>query len=152
MRRLGALLVIALATVFFFSASATAGRSASATAGRSAGRSVVIDLRAPHRPMVRVRPPRPRPDTFVPAPFVLADPGAVVVPVPFAVPVPVVAVPPPPPDAAPPASPEEPQSRPVVVNPGPKIIDVAPPAPGARTTTVVVQRGSTTVVETVPLQ
>jgi hypothetical protein len=151
MRRLGALLVIALATLIFLSGSATAGRSVVIGSGSAtAGRSAVIDLRAPHRSVLRVRPPRP--DTFVPAPLVFADPGAVVVPVPFAVPVPVVAVPPPPPDAAPPASPEEPQSRPVVVNPGPKIIDVAPPAPGARTTTVVVQRGSTTVVETVPLQ
>jgi hypothetical protein len=140
MRRLGALLVIALGTLIFFSGSATAGRS------------VVIGPGAPHRSVLRVRPPRP--DTFVPAPLVFADPGAVVVPVPFAVPVPVVAVPaaPPTPDAAPPTSPEEPQSRPAVVNPGPKIIDVAPPAPGAKTTTVVVQRGSTTVVETVPLQ
>jgi hypothetical protein len=139
MRRLGALLVIALAMLIWLPGSATAGGP------------VVIGPRAPHRPVLRVRPPRR--DTFVPAPLVFADPGALVVPVPFAVPVPVVAVPAlPPPDAAPPVSPEEPQSRPAVVNPGPKIIDVAPPAPGARTTTIVVQRGSTTVVETVPLQ
>jgi hypothetical protein len=83
----------------------------------------------------------------------LADPGALVVPVPFAVPVPVVALPPAPTaDAAPPLPPEELKSRPIVVNPGPKIIDVTPSAPGAKTATIVVQRGSTTVVETVPIQ
>src|SRR5262245_29317577 len=90
---------------------------------------------------------------FVP-PVVVGDTGPVVVQVPVAVPVPVV-VPPAPATVQtppPPAPTYEMPTRPTVVNPGPKIIEISRPAPGAKTVTVTVHQGSSTVVETVPVQ
>jgi hypothetical protein len=160
-RRLGALLAIALTVPIWLPGSATAGGRAvmgprilhgpvllagSATAGGRA----VMGPRIVHRPLFRARVPRG--GNFAPTPFVFTDPDVVVVPEPVAVPVPVDAVPlPPGAEMVPPPPPDDP-GRAIVVNPGPKVIDVVRPAPGAKTTTVVVQRGSTTVVETVPLQ
>jgi len=85
---------------------------------------------------------------------VVAEPVPVAVPVLVAVPVPVVIPALPPAEAAPPPPPppDEPTRRPIVANPGPKIIDISPPAPGAKTVTVTVHQGSSTVVETVPVR
>ncbi len=110
--------------------------------GSAAGGPVVIGRRPMHHHPFNVGTP-----FFFPS-------GVVAEPVPVAVPVPVVIPALPPAEAAPPppSPPDEPTRRPIVANPGPKIIDISPPAPGAKTVTVTVHQGSSTVVETVPVR
>jgi hypothetical protein len=161
MHRRPALLITGFAVLTVLSGSAAAGgRGVIAVPGSAAaaGRSVVAVPRstAGSGPAVISRHPAGR-HSFKAAGFrgpivfpYVRDPVPVVVPVPVPVPVPVAA--PPTAEAAPPPPPEEPSRRPAVINPGSKIIDISPPAPGAKTVPITVHRGSSTVVETVPVR
>jgi hypothetical protein len=137
MRRLAVLLLSGLSLLSWLPASATAGGP------------MGIGPQMTHAPGFQAGTPR---RGVWPVPLVRADPYVVIVPVPVATPVPEVAAPPPPPAAPPPPPPERVTRRPVVVNPGPKILEVAPPSPGARTVDIVVVRGSTVSVEKVPVK
>jgi hypothetical protein len=147
MHRRPALLIAGFAVMIVLPGSATGGgRGVMAAPGSAAGSGPAVMSRHPavRRSFKAVGFGSP---IFVPY---VVDPVLVVVRVPVPVPVPVAA--PPTAEAAPPPPPEEPSRRPAAINPGSKIIDISPPAPGAKTVTITVHRGSSTVVETVPVR
>ena len=96
---------------------------------------------------------RPLRTAVFPESFEPARPGVVVIPAPVTVPSTPTAPPPPSAAVAPPApsEPETIRSRPAVPHPGSKVIEVSPLPPGTRTVPIIVQRGSSTVVERVPV-
>jgi hypothetical protein len=150
MRRLAVLLVSGLSVLSWFPASATAGgpmgmRPRMADSPKFLGS-------VPRGGTWPAPPVRTSPYGVWGVPLVRADPYVVIVPVPVATPVQVIAAPPAPHAAPPPPPPEPVARRPVVVNPGPKIIEIVPPPPDVRTVDIVVVRGSTTSVEKVPVQ
>jgi hypothetical protein len=145
MRLRPALLITGFAVLIVLPGSAAGGgRGAMAVPG-SVGGQVVISRHPAQRHSFK---PARLGGAFL-SPYVR---DTVVIPVPVAVPVPVTAAAPSTAEAAAPPPPEEPSHRPAVVNPGPKIIDISPPAPGAKTVTITVHQGSSTVVETVPVR
>ena len=139
-----ALLITGFAVLIVLPGSAAGGGRGAIVVPGSAGGSVVIS----RHPLERHPFKAPRLGGSFLSPYA-GDP--VVVPVPVAVPVPVTVATPSTAEAAPPP-PEEPRRQPAVVNPGPKIIDISPGAPGAKTVTITVHQGSSTVVETVPVR
>jgi len=150
MHRRPALLIAGFAALIVLPGSAAAGgRGVIVSGSMGSGGPVVISRHPAERHSFRATSPG---GPFF-SPYV-GDSLPVAVPVPVPVPVPVVAPIPPAAEAAPPPPPppEEPSRRAAVVNPGPKIIDISPPAPGAKTVTITVHRGSSTTVETVPVR
>ena len=150
-RRGNAVLVTVLALLIALPGAAAGGGPRAGTRIEHAAGPVVVDKRPLHRSPFHTGAPVP----FLFPPVVVGGTVPVAVPVPFAVPVPVVVAPPPVVETAPPPPPAptyETPSRPTVANPGPKIIEISPPARGAKTVTITVHRGSSTVVETVPVQ
>ena len=109
------------------------------------------DGRRVHHPAFRAG--RPFRTAVFPQSFEPAGPGVVVIPVPITVPSSPTVPPPPSAEVAPPAPsvPETIASRPAVPRPGSKVIEVSPLPPGTRTVPIIVQRGSSTVVERVPV-
>ena len=146
MRLRPALLITGFAVLIVLPGSAAGGgRGVIAVPGSVGGPPVVISRHSSQR--------HPFKAAGLGRPFFSPSVGnpVVVVPVPVAVPVPVTVEAPSSAEAAWPP-PEEPSRRPAVVNPGPKIIDISPPAPGAKTVTITVHQGSSTLVETVPVR
>ena len=148
MRRRSALLITGFAVMILLPGSgAGGGRGVIAVPGSAAGNGPAVMSR---HPAVRHSFKAVGFGGPIFSPYV-GNPVLVVVSVPVPVPAPVAALPTA--EAAPPPPPpEEPTRRPAAINPGSKIIDISPPAPGAKTVTITVHRGSSTVVETVPVR